>query len=679
MIKKTKKVIKKIPGKLHHHSSLAIFLGVVAIVFALVAIKTAVEAGDLNSTTSVSCSYTEGEWSDCSKYGIQTRTVTASPSGCVPVSSPPVNTRTCDYVLNCLSFSYDTWSECNSSGYRTRAVTSKLPAGCTVSANNEPIIKESCTYQPPVATACSFSYSSWSDCNSSGYQTRTVVAKSPSDCTVVKEPTIKQSCDYDDDTAVNNQQVACSYTYSSWSSCGSDGYQIRDISNRSPSGCYDSAQPILKQSCAYSSNDTSSKTSCFYNMSDWGECKSSGKQFRTILSKTPSDCYESDVPNLERLCSYSNAVTNPYFNFLNLSGGEVVSGEVKIQGTVSGASRVEFYLISVDSNNPKYLGLASLNNQNVWEYSLDSKGQPNGAFYIRPRIKNAYGTYDGEKRMFIILNSNQASQSDNESDDLSQADEVSVTEINRISPDWQEKYFKATECVDQSVCGGEADPDRDGITNNEEYRLGSSPTNSDTDQDGFLDGDEIANGFNPLKSSPGDKSDKVIFESPKENGEIKGDIYKVEKVELVDLENGKGLKLEGKALPNTYVTIYIYSDPVVLTVKTDANGNWSYVLDKGVEDGDHQVYVAVTDNIGKITAKSESVAFVKTAQAANIVMPMEALASERAISPTKSWSNSGLYFIIALSLGALALAVATLGLVKHNLAKKEDIDLIAKV
>lgn len=684
MIKKTKKVIKKIPGKLHHHSFLAIVLGALAIVFSFLAIR---DSADAETTTTlepniVTCSYDIGDWSECTPNGVQSRTVKRYPDGCVVTSIPPETLRTCSYASYCTSFSYSDWSACATTGYKTRSVVGKSPSGCTISSANEPVTKESCTYVAPSPTSCTFSYNSWSECGTDGYQIRTVKSKSPDGCTVTTQPVLKQACTYSNNDSAYIQ-TACSYSYSSWSECGSDGYQIRNVASKTPTGCYDSAQPILKQSCAYSneSDSTSSKTSCSYNLSDWGECKSPGKQFRSIISKTPSGCYESEAPNLERLCVYNgnNAITNPYFNFLNLSGGEVVSGEIKVQGTVKDATGVEFYLIPADSNSPKYLGLAKLNSQNVWEYNLDSKGQPNGAFYIRPKIKNIYGIYEGEKRMFIILNSNGDVGGVVKSDDSIQEDKESGIKTNRVSVQWQEKYFKSTECVDQNICGGEADPDKDGVSNNEEYRLGSSPTNPDTDQDGFLDGDELKSGFNPLKASPGDKSDKMVFESPKESGEIKNDIYKIEKVELVDLETGKGLKLEGKALPNTYVTIYIYSDPVVLTVKTDEDGNWSYVLDKGVEDGDHQVYVAVTDNTGKITAKSEPVAFVKTAEAANIIMPSEALASERAISPTKSWSNSSLYFIIAISLGALALAIATLGLVKHNLSKKDDIDLVAKV
>jgi len=444
---------------------------------------------------------------------------------------------------------------------------------------------------------------------------------------------------------------------------------------------------VIKNSITVSA--ASPKVACSYRLSSWSACKSSGKQVRTIIAKTPEGCFESDLPKLERSCDYtatSNLTTDangstgaqvapkgsatPVFNFLNLSAGTIISSEIKIQGTVAGASSVEFYLAPIESDISKYLGLAKSIQPGTWEYILDSKSQPNGSFYIYAKIKNSYGAYDGEKRMVIILNNNEEMQ--NATDGLAEAGNVS----NRMSSQWQEKYFKSANCVDESICGGEADPDKDGVTNNEEYRLGINPTSSDTDQDGFLDGDEIKNGFNPLKPSIGEKSDRMVFESPKEKGEIKKDEYKVESVELVDKKDGKKLKLAGKALPNTYITIYIYSDPIVLTVKTDAQGNWSYILDKDIEDGNHQVYVAVTDNTGKITVKSEPIAFVKTAQAADIVMPAEASAQERAVSPTKSWLNSRLFLFVALGLCALALAVAILGLIRRNLNKKEENNLV---
>lgn len=641
-----KKIIKKIPGHPRHHALLAIILATLA-VSAAIAIRSFAQASDLPMTTksikTTHCKFETGDWSKCDSTGHQTRTVTNVPSGCVVTNSSQV-----------------------------------------------PLTTQTCTYTNP--TSCVYSYGDWSDCSSSGHQTRKVIARNPNGCAETTSPVTKQTCTITKKAVIT--PTPCSYTYSAWGECGSDRYQIRKIASKSPNGCVDSAAPILKQSCTYSpATDNASTIACAYNLSDWSTCNSSGKQTRSIISKTPAGCYESEKPSLEGQCEYTEEKTkkvstetastetkkstsiNPTFNFLNLNGGEVISGEIVLQGTVSNADAVEFYLIPIESNSPKYLGQARRKEQNTWEYNLDSKKQPNGSFFIRVRIKNAYGVYDSEQRRLIILNSTQETR--NVADNSREETVVNKTQnsaIPKISDDWQEKHFKEAACVDEEICGGEADPDGDGLNNNEEYRLGSSPINPDTDQDGFLDGDEIKNGFNPLKASPGDKSDKMVFESPKEIGEIKKELYKINNVEMVSHENeNKNLKISGQALPNTYITIYIYSDPIVLTVKTDADGNWSYILDKNLEDGEHEVYVAVTDNTGKITAKSEPLAFVKTAEAATIIPPLEASANERAISPTGVLSKKiSYFFVIAISLSMLALILATLGLIKHEMLKKTE-------
>lgn len=69
------------------------------------------------------------------------------------------------------------------------------------------------------------------------------------------------------------------------------------------------------------------------------------------------------------------------------------------------------------------------------------------------------------------------------------------------------------------------------------------------------------------------------------------------------------LKLTGIGPPNAVVTIFIYSDPIIVTTRTDANGNWSYTLDRGLSDGSHEVYVTVTDETGKIQETSNPLGF----------------------------------------------------------------------
>ncbi len=62
---------------------------------------------------------------------------------------------------------------------------------------------------------------------------------------------------------------------------------------------------------------------------------------------------------------------------------------------------------------------------------------------------------------------------------------------SQLTDEWRLTYFGATLCSDQANCGDAADPDKDGLSNLEEFTLKLSPNNSDTDQDGIADGDEV--------------------------------------------------------------------------------------------------------------------------------------------------------------------------------------------
>jgi thiol-disulfide isomerase/thioredoxin len=53
---------------------------------------------------------------------------------------------------------------------------------------------------------------------------------------------------------------------------------------------------------------------------------------------------------------------------------------------------------------------------------------------------------------------------------------------------------------------GSADPDGDGLTNDEEAALGTDPDNPDSDGDGYLDGDEVTEGTDPT-----DADDRIYF------------------------------------------------------------------------------------------------------------------------------------------------------------------------
>lgn len=158
------------------------------------------------------------------------------------------------------------------------------------------------------------------------------------------------------------------------------------------------------------------------------------------------------------------------------------------------------------------------------------------------------------------------------------------------------------------------DSDKDGITDRQELILGTSSFNPDTDEDGFSDAEEITNGFNPLINAK-EKDDKIKLENPALSEAQVANNLIVENITKNIEKNNDGKKeekltFEGKGEPNSFISIYVFSDPVAAIVKTDAAGKWAYALDKVLDYGEHTVYTAVVDASGIIIAKSNPFKFL---------------------------------------------------------------------
>jgi ElaB/YqjD/DUF883 family membrane-anchored ribosome-binding protein len=211
-----------------------------------------------------------------------------------------------------------------------------------------------------------------------------------------------------------------------------------------------------------------------------------------------------------------------------------------------------------------------------------------------------------------------------------------------------------------------ADFDKDLISDYDEVRLyRTNPFVADSDNDGFLDGVEIQSGYDPLDATP---EVLVAYESPKETGVVREDILKVKSITAAAPIEGEatGTKpvaaalLSGYALPNSFITIYIYSTPIIVTIKTESDGSWNYRLDKELEDGEHEVYIGVTDNAGKVVAKSERFQFVKKAEAFDGVV-VDTPAAVSSVSEDRFFSGSAMNLVLGISCIAIGLIFMLFG------------------
>ena len=331
------------------------------------------------------------------------------------------------------------------------------------------------------------------------------------------------------------------------------------------------------------------------------------------------------------------------------NNGVVKENSATISSNIPDVKKIEYFVKTPNADNEIYLGAATKSDpaSEKWNYNLDVEQRlPNGKYQLSAKVDTSKGEYRTESTDFWV-------------------------EINKDESIKKDGARQEASVVEKSAL----DSDRDGVSNDEEKQLGSNPNNPDTDGDGFMDGDEIKNGFDPLKFSPGDKRDKVVFQTPKEQGDVKTE-FKVDSAEMKKNQAGADIiKLSGKALPDRFVTIYIYSnDPIIVKIKTNANGDWSYDLDKGLENGSHEVYVAITDNTGKITAKSSPLGFIKTAQAVEVVSAAgesEKRVAQKIESPTTSSLNNSMYFSLGLIVMILIVALMLLGITVRKINKNE--------
>lgn len=242
------------------------------------------------------------------------------------------------------------------------------------------------------------------------------------------------------------------------------------------------------------------------------------------------------------------------------------------------------------------------------------------------------------------------------------------------------------------------DSDTDGVNDYDEVNIyRTDPGVADSDKDGVPDGAELLARTNPLGKemvlpvgavatsvanavAPATTTVPLAVASYEDvvvSKELISNLLAVQEVVVSKVATGtegnpvaKELTLKGKALPNSFVTLYIFSEPIVVTVKTNASGEWSYTLDKELPDGEHQIVSAITDGGGRILAKSVPLPFVKVAEAVTVGNVELALPS--ANQEPGFFSGISLYAFMMVIATALSLGFLSIGFMVRRSANESD-------
>lgn len=223
-----------------------------------------------------------------------------------------------------------------------------------------------------------------------------------------------------------------------------------------------------------------------------------------------------------------------------------------------------------------------------------------------------------------------------------------------------------------------SDGDGDALPDDLESYYGTDPKKADSDDDGHLDGEEIAKGYDPLSAGKLGK-DRLALEELLATG---ASIEEPRLSNVAELENwsvssaqasSRGLQLSGKATPDTWVNIFVYSAvPLVMSTQTDASGQWSYSLIDPLTEGVHQVYVASHDQSGKLLARSAPITFL-VANIRDDLPPVGVGQEIMVIGEEAAAKNWTIYYVGGGALLLLVLLLLVFGWLKHRRQKKEKV------
>ena len=135
-----------------------------------------------------------------------------------------------------------------------------------------------------------------------------------------------------------------------------------------------------------------------------------------------------------------------------------------------------------------------------------------------------------------------------------------------------------------------------------------------------------------------------------------------EQVEMFDYDTEtKSLSISGLGKPNTNYVIYVYSDPIIFSVRTDDNGIWSIELKEDIKPGNHEVFMAEADDEDSLLEDPKLISKVSITDVSSVID----------IDDGQVKNQNDIYYVIFGVVGVLILLVVSFFSYKNIKRKKE--------
>ncbi len=379
----------------------------------------------------------------------------------------------------------------------------------------------------------------------------------------------------------------------------------------------------------------------------------------------------------------------------------IPGGEIELRVPDAPAKDIRFYVTGKDGVKT-LLGkgerddLLSEGDLVTWVYFWDTIGMPSGDYHLFASITREGGTVEDTLPVFITLApKNAATITPRKSsaqipflliNPATCGDSATCLSWCASSAVRQEtcRYYATRETEASALLSPRIgarmyiDSDRDGIVDFDEVNLyGTDPADQDTDNDGVPDGEEVLARTPPsalltggTKVPKGKATSSVATLDTEEPATILEGLARIapelaiEEVASSAADESAPSVLSGRAFPNTFVTLYIFSRPFTQVVRSDENGKFSYTLPAGLPDGAHRVFVVIEDVFGNPLMRSAEFAFVKQGGKVGRTRPDPVVP----VYAADNSAQSALFGIVALSFLAILCLV---GYLAHLYMRRE--------